>query len=456
MVRTSRWAASQVGVMPAGTSVGKDSDAIMNNSGNHLKTASGLQRRSWVRARSMRDRLLVLTPLCLFALLGLMSSSCLDSTDPASPGKARPRILWTRLLPDDVVGQPTVDPAGNVLLQTAARRIVSLSSTGSVRWSVRTGGPSAPFLASDSAGNTYLAILSHGKSHLLALDHAGRHRWTFRAECPIDSSPVVGEGTVYVTDDQSRLYALASNGQLRWAFQPQGDVETGAIPVSVGRDGSVYLVTSCLDSAEMAEKGGHARIYALTSGGRLRWQLALPHARAAPPVVAPDGTLYVGNDEYVDGEVRGRSTILALDPAGSTVWRQGGMYIDPGAVSSDGVVFAVAGPSGTSSNPDPSLHRLVAFGRDGRRLFELVLRRSSSRSGEAGLSTPALGPRGSVLVGARPDDSTDGQGLLHSIDSAGRQRWVLPTRDLPTPLGVAGDSAYVLDGPRRVVALRDP
>jgi outer membrane protein assembly factor BamB len=115
------------------------------------------------------------------------------------------------------------------------------------------------------------------------------------------STPAIdNNGRIYVTSDEAEeshagtgvvtgVTCFNPNGTTNWFFQPQdlfysnaGDVDSSPV---IGADGSVYfLAEGC-------------RLYALNSQGQLKWFLPIP-GDAEPdstPALAPDGTIVVGS-----------------------------------------------------------------------------------------------------------------------------------------------------------------
>ncbi|SEH10983.1 PQQ-like beta-propeller repeat protein [Thermoleophilum album] len=200
--------------------------------------------------------------------------------------------------------------------------------TGKVRWRKRTGRCSAasPALWRDLVIQSWMDFdpcpqdRPGATGYVVAWDaRSGRRRWIFRA-APIESSPLVVRGTVYVGSWDHNVYALdARTGRLRWRFQTDEQVNTSA---AYWR-GTIYIATD----------GGS--LYALDARtGRLRWR-AQSQARFgtreffyATPTVAY-GRVYIGNTDgtlYTYGARSGR--LLWARPLGSyiyaaaAVWRR--------------------------------------------------------------------------------------------------------------------------------------
>jgi hypothetical protein len=133
----------------------------------------------------------------------------------------------------------------------------------------------------------------------------GRFRWRFQFDSDNPGSwTAVGEdGTIYATDD-TRLYALAPDGALRWVLAGAG----GGRPITFGADGTLYT--------------GRADVVAVNPDGTLKWQFVFP---AGPgellcgPGVGPDGNIY-----GLDNSLLGGNGAFALDPTGQLLWTNPG------------------------------------------------------------------------------------------------------------------------------------
>lgn len=155
---------------------------------------------------------------------------------------------------------------------------------------------------------------------------------------------VGNDGTIYAESADERLYALTSDGLLKWK------VQDGGLEVTVGRDGVVYADSFALDPRTGETKtrfpgpvlavGDDSTIYVQYQGicafdpsGLLKWK---SQARVTGPVaVGSDGTIYFGSlyRPTVRDPVTGlsknifpptgapRYRVFALDPhSGSTKW----------------------------------------------------------------------------------------------------------------------------------------
>src|SRR5204862_317391 len=145
-------------------------------------------------------------------------------------------------------------------------------------------------------------------------------------------TPAVAEdGTIYVGSDDDHLYAVKSDGSLKWklrlgACDPNGfgpessrcDVDGGP---TIGPDGTIYV-------------GGDG-IHAVWPDGTLRWKLAAADKIVATPAIATNNIILIGSED---------EHLYALAPDGTLLWALalGGDVDSTPAIARDGTIY-VAG-----------------------------------------------------------------------------------------------------------------
>jgi serine/threonine-protein kinase len=164
------------------------------------------------------------------------------------------------------------------------------AATGHLAWSFKTlnARESVPTVAD---GVVYVGCGDGMGSSgtVFALDAATGHlRWSYttgpagNVQPPVESSPAVVNGTVYVGSDYGAVYALdAATGRLRWSFVTGGGVVSS--PVVAG--GTVYVGSE------------DDKVYALDSAtGHLVWSYPTGDIVVASPAVAA-GIVYAASDD---------------------------------------------------------------------------------------------------------------------------------------------------------------
>jgi outer membrane protein assembly factor BamB len=151
--------------------------------------------------------------------------------------------------------------------------ILSFADKGhNVKWNHRIidGGLGAPAIAADGT------ILLPRKGGLDAFDANAKRLWTFDLSDHAGSPAIGDDGTIYFGSDDKNLYALSSGGQLKWKFAAGGGVR------------SVPAVTS---NGEIIFGSADHNLYALDSFGKLKWRFAAG-GEVFSPNAAADGTIY--------------------------------------------------------------------------------------------------------------------------------------------------------------------
>ncbi len=242
-------------------------------------------------------------------------------------------VLWTYDAGSSISSSPAMAPDGTIYFGTASGLVaITNAPTGaSNKWTftVGQGVSSSPSVASDGT----VCFLNPGVG-CYALNPDGSIKWSYPFQATGLSSPAVGaDGTTYVVGNGS-LYALTSNGQMKWAYNISS--QDGS-PV-IGRDGTIYLATGSslygiypdgtqkwanigggASTGESAAVGADGTVY-MTRGvlgawgpdGTLLWATTNTSFNTSSPVIARDGTLLV-----VDNPSR---NLCAVSAAGQVLW----------------------------------------------------------------------------------------------------------------------------------------
>lgn len=219
--------------------------------------------------------------------------------------------------------------------QRSGRAPLAGPTNPQLQWRRDVGGPilSSPVIAPD--GTIVLgAVLKEGLHptiDVVATRPDGTPKWSFPTayvDTQVQSSPAIArDGTVYVGAQDGAFYAIAPDGSLAWKHQ-------GASPVVqhpvVAPDGSVYV-------------GIDGDLHAFAPDGTLLWKTNQGDVRApGGPSLATDGTI------YVFGGVQGVHTrIYAFLPDGSLrwsydLWNTSFFVLHPPVVGPDGTIHVAA------------------------------------------------------------------------------------------------------------------
>jgi outer membrane protein assembly factor BamB len=172
---------------------------------------------------------------------------------------------------------------------------------------------SSPARALD--GTIYLGL----NAGLRAITNAGlfaSNKWTFAAS-GVAGSPAIGvDGTIYFGGTDGNLYAVNSNGTLKWSYPAQG----GGSP-AIGFDDTIYVQ-------------GTYFLHAVTNPGALKWKAPVGGSgNFSSPIVAPDGTIYVTSRQAIQ--------LYSIAPDGTRNWVRD-LHSTPGdspALANDGTLY---------------------------------------------------------------------------------------------------------------------
>jgi outer membrane protein assembly factor BamB len=234
-------------------------------------------------------------------------------------------IKWSVATGGFVSSSPAIAADGTVYFGSSSGRLHAVTRDGVERWSspFATGGiiDSSPAIAAD--GTIYVGSWD---KNLYAVTPGGVERWRFPTGGVISSSPAIGaDGTIYVGSEDQRLYALSPDGARKWEYLTNGPIQSSPV---LGADGTVYF-------------GADRHFYALHPADavetREKWKTDLGSTLASTAAVRGDGVIIFGAD---DGKVR------ALEPdTGAVRWvfdtqpRYGDVIESSPVVAPDGSIY---------------------------------------------------------------------------------------------------------------------
>ena len=216
----------------------------------------------------------------------------------------------------------------------------------------------------------------------------GTQKWAVETEGMINSSPAIGsDGTIYVGSEDSNLYAINPDGNLKWKFETTRYSMVNCSP-AIGSDGTIYV-------------GSWDRnFYAVNSDGTLKWVFYVEnYVHHSSPAISSDGTIYIGTYGTV-----GDKYLFAINSNGTLKWKfQVGDEIESSpAIGSDGTIYV-----GSRDN------YLYAINPDG------TLKWTFLTTGDVD-SSPAIGSDGTIYVGSNDKN-------LYAINPNGTMKWAFLT-----------------------------
>jgi len=323
-------------------------------------------------------------------------------------------LLVFLLIAAAVVAQPAITVVSNTTVARSSRVLIMGSGFGAAQGSghVEIGGISAPLTRwSDTLIAAYIpataaigtdnvqVFTSVGASNTVSVSvtlrsgGVGHIRWRFQADGDyIPTRPAIAsDGTVYTQDVYGHLYALSSDGGLKWIFNAPG---TGHDGISIGGDGTIYI-------------GNTTSIFALDANGAVRWRFDQnPGAFILlGPNVGPDDNIYAVGTQGMG--------VFSLTPQGALRWSLTENYSRP-IVTMEEIVF---GPLLQSRLYFHANDHLRGVALDGSPVFTFVDHLDTSQ----GIQQPTVAPDGSVYSNLF---TYPGPGIvLGKIDKNGSESW---------------------------------
>jgi len=117
----------------------------------------------------------------------------------------------------------------------------AVNPDGSLKWNMVIGGTlgieSSPAVGPD--GTIYVGSYD---SVVYAIEDAGTTgsvKWTFKTGGPVDASPTIdADGTIYIGSNDSVMYALNPDGTVKWTYTTDGKIESS---VAIDGQGHIYF-----------------------------------------------------------------------------------------------------------------------------------------------------------------------------------------------------------------------
>jgi outer membrane protein assembly factor BamB len=250
---------------------------------------------------------------------------------------------------------PTVGADGTVYVGTSDGKVLAINPDSSVKWTFDSGFQqytTTPAIGSD--GTVYVGI----GYNLFAINKTGSLRWQFESSNGFNIAPTISpDGHVFATS-YNTVYGIDASGQQVWihnfassslsspslrgnslylasnnqvvALDASSGVEQWTYDsteylshnkISIGSDGTLYFI------------GGSTKLIALHTSGTLRWTHTVQGYNVyAAPVVAPDGTIYVGTYDS-------NGVLEAVNLDGTLKWSISASIYDSPTVANDGMVY---------------------------------------------------------------------------------------------------------------------
>jgi outer membrane protein assembly factor BamB len=235
------------------------------------------------------------------------------------------------------------------------------------------------------------AVYADGKADSLSKEVSASPvhlKWSVQTGGEVYSSPAIGaDGTVYVGSSDKKLYAINSDGTIKWSMSTTGNTVGGVYSSpAIGSDGVIYV------------GGLNNRLYAVNSDGKNKWSFGVGDKIYSSPAIGWHGDIYIGSDD---------KKLYAVNLDGTQKWsfETGGAIRSSPAVGPDETVYV-------GSND----HRLYALNPDGTEKWSFI-------TGGPVTSSPAIDQSGIIYVGSEDKK-------LYAFNSDGTEKWFFPTGGL--------------------------
>ena len=191
---------------------------------------------------------------------------------------------WTYDLTDNIWTAPAIAADGTLYVKCDDGQLHAIDPSGpTLKWQFAVPGNtySSPVIGAD--GTIYIA--SGGDEALYAVNPDGTQKWRTDLGATIYSSPAIGaDGTLYLGNYDGRFFAIRPDGTERWHFDTGSPLSGSAVIDARG-----YVYFGSYDK----------KLYALDAAtGVKKWDYATGDViRATTPVLADDGTIFIGSDD---------------------------------------------------------------------------------------------------------------------------------------------------------------
>jgi outer membrane protein assembly factor BamB len=249
------------------------------------------------------------------------------------------------------------------------------------------GSPNGSFPVIDTQGTIYY---QGADAHLYAVRSNGTLKWQVTNKNYGFVPPVIGpDGRIYVGDYQDWFYCLnPDNGQEIWSIN-FGSSASGFVNAPIiTSDGVIYI------------SSWDGNLYAMNLDGTLLWKFNQAYSVQGTPGVGKDGTVYTMTDR-----------LYSLNPSdGSVNWsfkpvdipNSMGWWFESSPVIADNGTIYVIGYYNSMTMPNGNRIYLFAIDQSGNEVWRYPLTDGSSMAPNGVRTYPTLMPDGSILVSVSP------------------------------------------------------
>jgi hypothetical protein len=249
-------------------------------------------------------------------------------------------VAGAAFFPHEVDVAPTISPSGSVLIGTITNpgqtnEIASLDLALTTKWLLPQDASSVSGELAVAADGRVIVGVDDGTLRALLPD--GGMSWSTLLPNPPATGPVVENGAIYVITTSGELRAFDLEGGPKWAFSTglrDGGASAARLGLAIARDGTVYVP-------------GTSTLVALNPDGSTKWTYPTVATVSGHVIVDAEGTIFV---------VTLDSFLHAIAPDGTARWapvRIAGLGAGL-AIGANRLIYVVSrGPSAVEAFGEP-------------------------------------------------------------------------------------------------------
>jgi len=244
-------------------------------------------------------------------------------------------VKWKFNTDMSIWSSPAMTPDGNIVVGNWRNKVYCLSPQGERVWARSTKKQIFGIPAVDSDGTIYVP-----SQNLVAFDADGNQKWQFHTANVIFSSPALMDDFVVITAD-SMLHVLdKDSGTVAWEYQlmhKSGPYRNQCSPV-VAEDGTIYvgaqddtLYAFSLQASDLYHDSEDTTD-TYNPESAVKWKFPGIGELNSSPAIDSDGTLYVGSYD---------NNLYAIHPNGTKKWEfpTGDWVVSAPAIDVDGTIY---------------------------------------------------------------------------------------------------------------------